>query len=72
MYSAETHRRRPALPTIRRRLITLAALSLLFVPNVAYADDREDDKDRCNVPAAQQDDEDCKKRRGFQTKFFAG
>lgn len=72
MYSAQTHRRRPALPTIRRRLITLAALSLLIVPNVAYADDREDDKDKCNLPAAQQNDEDCKKHRGFQTKFFAG
>jgi hypothetical protein len=57
--------------TIRRKVVAIAALSLLLVPNVALADDNQDDKDRCNVPAAQQDEE-CKKRQGgFQTRFFS-
>lgn len=56
---------------IRSRLIALAALALLLVPNVAHADDDGDGKDRCDVPVAQQDD-DCKEKRkgGFQTRFF--
>lgn len=57
------------MTTIRRKFIALAALSMLFVPNIAYADDHSDDKDKCKVPVAQQDDE-CKKRPGFQTRFF--
>lgn len=58
--------------TIRRQIIALAALALLFVPNVARADDREGGKDKCDVPAAQQDDECKEKRRGgFQAKFFS-
>lgn len=56
---------------IRRKLIAFAALSLLFVPQVALADDRGDGKDKCDVPAAQQDEECQDKRQGgFQTRFF--
>ncbi len=52
---------------LRAKLFALTALALLLVPNVAYADSRNNDCD--------QQEDDCRdskrEKPKFQTKFFS-